>query len=137
MTQTGTQVVTYDDIVARFATDQGFTFDPDTGSMVFVGDRDGWAVARPGSERLIGATLDDRQAFVNAFIGAYMEARESGALVGGWYSRERNVYMCEVTDMHTVDRATAVVLGLAADQETVMNMRTGEVAAVPHFRDGD
>jgi hypothetical protein len=121
------------DVRDRLATDGGFTFDPHTASLVFIGDRDGWAIARAGSERIIGPTLDDSAEFLGAFLGAWDEAATTGGLVGGWYSTDRGVYMCEVTDVHQCDRATALVLGMRADQETVMNLRTGETAAVPQY----
>lgn len=115
--------------------DNGFSFDPAAGELVAVGDRTGWAVARAGSERLVDPR--DLDGFADAVAIVTAEAERSGALVGGWHSRERNAYMVEVTDVHHVDRATALVIGMTADQETVMNLRTGEVAVVPQWgRDG-
>lgn len=119
----------------RLATDGGFTFDPHTATLIHLGDRDGWAIARAGSERIIGPTLDDSAEFLAAFLGAWDEAATTGGLVGGWYSDQRRTYMVEVTDVHECDRATALVLGMQADQETVVNLRTGETAAVPTFDD--
>lgn len=131
------QVATPEDVRSRLATDGGFTFDPTTGTLVHTGDRTGWAISRAGTERLIGPTLDDSAAFLAAFLDAWEEARTTGGLVGGWYSDQRRTYMCEVTDVYDVDRATAVVLGMRADQETVCDLATGEVAAVPQYGDDE
>lgn len=132
MTTSAMTAATVDDLAVMLATDGGFTFDPSTGQAVNVGDRVGWAVARAGSERVIGPDVDV-DAFAAAFAAAESEARATGGLVGGWYSRERRTYMCEVTDVHDVDRATALVIGMTADQETVYDLATGEVAPVPQW----
>lgn len=107
--------------------ERGFTYDPAAGALVRIGDRDGWVVSRPGTERtLTPAELDDDTAVDRAAASALREATETGGMLGGWYSPGRHLYMFEVSDIYPVDRDTAAVLGIAADQESVMDMRTGE-----------
>lgn len=129
-------VATTADILAALVDDGGFTFDPATRTMISIGDRDGWAIARAGTERIIGRDVV-ADVFAAEFDRVDRDARESGALVGGWYSDQRRVYMLEITDVHTVDRDTALVLGMRADQETVLNLGTGELAAVPQWGDDE
>ncbi len=115
----------------RLRRDGGFTFDPATGETIDVGDRTGWAVARAGTE--ITVDPDEPQWFARALTAAAADAATSGGLVGGWYSTERRSYMVEVSDVHEVDRTTALAIGMRADQETVFDLATGETAAVPQW----
>jgi hypothetical protein len=124
------------ELLHDLTTHGGFTFDPSTGEAVRVGDRDGWAIARAGTERIIG-DQPDAALFGEAFARTYAEAVTTGGLVGGWHSDQRRAYMVEITDVHDVDRATALVLGMRADQETVFSLTTGETAPVPTFRGYD
>lgn len=126
---TNTRVVP-GDLAVLLVTDGGFTYDPAAGALVEVGDRDGWAIALNGTERLIVDPTDTRE-FDTAFTSAEQEARERDCLVGGWYSDQRHAYIVEVTSIADVDRQTALTLGAVEDQETIINMRTGEFVTVP------
>lgn len=114
-------------------TDGGFTFDPSSGRLVNVGERIGWAIARPGTERIIGVTLDPA-AFAGelaVLLDAYAAELADGALIGGWHSPQRDVYMVELTDVYVVGEGQAVLLGALRGQESVFNLGTGAVVAVP------
>jgi hypothetical protein len=121
------------ELLERLRTDGGFTFDPSTGRLVNVGDRIGWAIARPGTERIIGVTLDPAafESELSVLLADYGEEIAGGALVGGWHSADRDVYMVELSDVYVVGEGQAVLLGALRGQESVFNLGTGRTVHVP------
>lgn len=108
--------------------DGGFTYDPKKGTLVKVGSVDGVAVARPGTERIVGKGDVSREDFANAVadvVDAHGEEFSKGAMLGGWYSEDRDAYMVEVTDVFP-DRASAVKAGRERNQEGVFDLKTGD-----------
>lgn len=121
------------ELLDALRTDGGFTWDPSTGHLLRAGDRIGWAIARPGTERIIGVTLDP-EAFageLSVLLADYAADIDAGALVGGWHSPERDVWMVELTDVYVVDEGQAVLLGALRGQESVFNLGTGASVNVP------
>jgi len=110
-------------------TDGGFTYDPRKGLQVHVGDRVGYVIAVPGTERLLGPGSMDAESFDRAFsevTEAYGPQLAKDAYVGGWYSDERDSYMIELSKLYDVSRAAAVRLGHARGQEAIFDIGTGE-----------
>lgn len=108
--------------------DGGFTYDPKKATLVKVGTVNGVAVARPGTERIVGRGDVGREAFASAVadvIEAHGDKLGKGAMLGGWYSPERDAYMVEITDVFP-DRASAVKAGRARNQEGVFDLKTGD-----------
>lgn len=107
----------------------GFTFDPRKGGLVEVGKVKGVAVAIPHTETIVGHGENvDRDEFIKGVtnvIMQYGEAFANGAMLGGWYSEDRSVYMVEVTDL-VPDREEAIKLGKQRNQEGVFDLGTGE-----------
>jgi hypothetical protein len=109
--------------------DGGFTFDTTTNTLVKIGDRTGYAIAIPGTERVVGTTGITREAFAAAFAEIVIEfgdQLDAGAFVGGWFSEDRGQYIVELSEIHTVDRETAIELGTARHQEAILDVATGE-----------
>jgi hypothetical protein len=127
---TGVQTVIPTAALLDELTEQGgFTLDPVTGELLHTGDRDGWVISRAGTERQVDpATFAERLPEVMA---EWSDAIADGALVGGWYSRERGVYVLDLSDVFDVDRVTALVIGAQRDQEAVFSLATGESVSVP------
>lgn len=122
------------DLQDAMITNGGFTYDPLARALVIVGRGTGYAIARPGTERIIGPGSLDRESFAELFadvVYAYGSQLDGGAYVGGWYSPERDVYMIEITDVFRVDRATALTLGTVRDQEAIFDLATGESIFCP------
>lgn len=116
-------------LLDTLATDGGFTYDPATDAVLQVGQATGWAIAVPGTERVVGTTGITREAFAAAFadiVTGYGDQLADGAVVGGWYSEDRGQYIVELTEIHKVDKATAVALGIARGQEGIFDLATGE-----------
>jgi len=108
--------------------DGGFTYNPKKGTLVKVGSVDGVAVARPGTERIVGRGDVSREDFANAVadvIEAHGDHFSKGAMLGGWYSEDRDAYMVEVTDVFP-DRASAIKAGRDRNQEGVFDLKTGD-----------
>ena len=106
----------------------GFTYDPTTDQLLTVGSRTGWAIAVPGTEHEVGDLGTSREAFAAAFadvITAYGDQIANGAVIGGWYSPAREVYLVELTEIHDVDDATAYALGVARGQEGIFCLTDG------------
>lgn len=111
-------------------TNGGFTWNPNTDTLIEVGSVRGYAIAIPGTERLLTSGLN-REEFANAFAQLMTDPQlsqylEDGAVVGGWYSPERDLYMVELADIWDVDREHAIMIGEALNQEAVFNLCTGE-----------
>jgi hypothetical protein len=116
-------------LVKAIETDGGFTFDPADDALVVIGEATGYAVARPGTERVVGTQGITREAFAEAVADLLIEhaaAFCTGAVLGGWYSPERGVYLVELTDVLRVDRAEAVRVGTERHQEGILDLATGE-----------
>jgi hypothetical protein len=108
--------------------DGGFTYNPKKGHLVKVGSVDGVAVARPGTEQIVGRGDVSREDFANAVadvIEKHGDHFSKGAMLGGWYSEDRDVYMVEITDVFP-DRASAVKAGRERNQEGVFDLKTGD-----------
>lgn len=108
--------------------DGGFTYDPRSGELLRVGKATGYAIAVPGTERVVGRRSITRERFADEFarlIESY-RGKLSGRVIGGWYSPERGVYLIELTEIHRVSRARAVRMGQARNQEAILNLATGE-----------
>lgn len=105
----------------------GFTLDPVTGRTLVVGTDTGWAIALPGTERLIGENLTENafgEALSDVLASIPADDREN-VKVGGWYSPERG-YMIELTTVLHVDRGTAELIGDIRNQDAIFNLATGE-----------
>lgn len=119
-------------------TDGGFTYNPRTGAVIKPGDVTGYAIAIPGTERAVGSGAISREDFADAFVfllRSYGDMLGEGACIGGWYSSERDMYLIEVSEIHAVDRDTAVRLGKARNQEAILDLATGEL--IPTGGSGD
>lgn len=109
--------------------DGGFTFDPAAGTMLRIGSATGWAIAIPGTERIVGHGELDANAFANAFadvVLAYGPDLLAGRYVGGWYSPDRDVFLIELTDILHIGRDAAIAIGRARGQEAVLDLASGE-----------
>ncbi len=111
----------------------GFTYDPHTGHMLNAGDREGWVISRAGTERHV--TRDDFESTLSRVLADWGEELAGGALLGGWYSPERDVFMVELSDVFDVDRVTALVIAAERDQEAAYNLATGDTVSVPTWDD--
>lgn len=112
--------------------DGGFTFDPASGTMLRVGSTTGWAIAVPGTERIVGRGDLDEEAFAEAFadvVLTYGPDLLAGRYVGGWYSPDRDVYLIELTDVLHIGRDAAIAIGRARGQEAVLDLASGEFVA--------
>lgn len=124
------------DLLDAIRKDGGFTYDPKKGGLIKVGEAAGFAVAIPGTEEIIGrekvdgedVTREDFARGVAAVILKHRDLFDQGAVLGGWYSPERNEYMVEVSQiMSPQDRDGAIQLAKARNQEAVFDLATGEV----------
>jgi hypothetical protein len=98
------------------------------GGLVKVGTVKGVAVAVPGTETPVGSGSVSRADFVRAVADVIMQHGDKfadGAMLGGWYSSDRDTYMVEVTDV-IPDRETAISEGKRRNQEGVFDLGTGE-----------
>lgn len=117
------------DLLDTLRTDGGFTYDPRGDHLVSIGGEAGYAIAVPGTERVVGSGKITRATFADAFV---VIVREYGALldhdayIGGWYSQDRDAYLVEVSELWPIDRDSAVALGCARNQEAILDLATGE-----------
>jgi hypothetical protein len=109
-------------VVARALTETGgFTYDPQSGALVT--DCDGYSVAVPGTEVIVGdasathGELAERIADV-IMVGRMVDYRYGPLLVGGWWSPSRSVYMVELSEI-VADRDEAIALGKRRHQEAI------------------
>lgn len=117
-----------DKLLDALKKDGGFTYNAKAGKLVKVGSMDGVAVARPGTERIVGRGDVSREDFAHGVadvIAKHPEAFGDGAMLGGWYSEDRDAYMVEITDVFP-DRASAVKAGKKRNQEGVFDLKTGD-----------
>lgn len=128
---TMTASLTAQDMITALADAGGFTCDPLADLIMTVGALpeavDGWVVARPETETIIAT--GDRERFAEAFanlVEAHFDTIVEGAMVGGWYSAERNAYMIEIVDVLDVSREEAMLIGWVRNQEAIFNLATGE-----------
>jgi hypothetical protein len=109
-------------------TEGGFTWDPRRHQRVHVGDRVGYMIAVPGTERLLAPgsmTAADLETALAEMGQAYAQLGKD-AYVGGWYSPERDAYMIEVSKIFDISREAAVRLGHLRGQEAIFDIGTGE-----------
>ena len=109
----------------------GFTYDPRKGGLIEVGKAKGYAVAIPGTEEIVGEDKDvAREDFARGVAAVIMKHQDkiaAGAVLGGWYSPERNQYMVELTDILPADdREGAILAGKQRNQEAIFDLATGE-----------
>jgi hypothetical protein len=106
----------------------GFTFDPRKDALVKIGSVKGVAVAIPGTETVVGSGNVSRDAFIKGVadvIEKHGEKFANGAMLGGWYSPDRDIYMVEVTEVFP-DRESAILAGKQRNQEGVFDLGTGD-----------
>jgi hypothetical protein len=106
----------------------GFTFNPRKGNLLQVGKIKGVAVAKPGTETVIGNGDISRADFIQKVanvIEKHGDAFANGSMLGGWYSPDRDIYMVEVTDLFP-DRESAIIAGKERNQEGVFDLGTGD-----------
>jgi hypothetical protein len=115
---------------AEIEANGGFTYDPKTGGLLKVGEAKGFAVAVPGTEETVGVGGVTREAFAHGVAKVVMKHRAAiarGAVLGGWYSPDRNEYMVELTEIHPPDdREGAIRAGRERNQEAIFDLATGE-----------
>lgn len=125
----GVTADTAESLIASIHDTGGFTFDPRTGGLVKVGSVKGVAVAVPHTEQIVGRGANvDRAEFISGVadvIQKHGEAMSKGAMLGGWFSEDRQVYMVELTEL-IPDRKAAIALGKQRNQEGVFDLGTGE-----------
>jgi hypothetical protein len=129
------------DLLETIATNGGFTYDPKADKLYDTGDVEGYAIAIPGTEQIIGGYAVSRETFAQTFADVLTdpglaEHLATGAVVGGWYSPERGVYMIELTNIVTgLTREEAIAIGQLRNQEAIYDLGTGE--EVPTGGTGD
>ena len=117
------------DLITTIERDGGFTYDPTTGELVVVGRASGYAIAVPGTEHVVGGATATRETFAEAvahILLTYADEITDGAVLGGWYSEDREQYLVELSEIWDVDRADAILLGTARRQEGILDLATGE-----------
>jgi hypothetical protein len=110
--------------------EDGFTYDPRADLLITSGQATGYAIAVPGTERVVGSGSISREDFADEFVSlvrSYGDLLGEGACIGGWCSPERDVYLIEISEIHHVDSDTAVRLGTARNQEAILELATGEL----------
>lgn len=122
-------------LISEIQKNGGFTYNPKSGHVLQVGKDKGFAVAVPGTERIVGEEKVNgeditREDFAKGVASVLMEHRKeiaAGAVLGGWYSPERNQYMVELTHIVPPDkRDEAIKLGEQRNQEAIFDISTGE-----------
>jgi hypothetical protein len=113
--------------------DGGFTYDLASDRLLRVGESDGFMVAIPGTECLIGPADLTREDFAARFAAVARQA-PNGTYVGGWLSPDRG-FMIELSERFN-DREHAVRLGVARHQEAILDLATGEFIATGGNGDG-
>lgn len=122
--------ITAQEMIKALTDAGGFTLDPLADVILTVGSiasGDGWVIARPETETIIA--VGDREAFAEAFadlVQIHFDAILEGAMIGGWYSAERQAYMIEIVDLFDVTREDAMIIGWVRGQEAIFNLATGE-----------
>lgn len=119
------------DLLNAITTGGGFTYNPATDLLIEVGSVHGYAIAIPGTERHLGKCGVTREQFAEQFANLLSDPLmqvylKDGALVGGWYSPEKDVYMIELSDIWDVPRDIAVSVGKYEGQEAIFDLYTGE-----------
>jgi len=117
------------DLLATIAANGGFTYNPTAGALVEVGSTTGYAIAVPGTEHIVGGADITREAFIAAvaeLVTEHADQFAAGAVLGGWYSEDRAVYMVELTMIFHVDRTFAIEIGRITNQEAIFDLATGE-----------
>lgn len=122
-------------LMAEVQKNGGFTWDPKRNTMLKVGEDKGFAVAVPGTEEIVGTekvnaddiTREDFAKGVQKVLMDHWQELADGAVLGGWYSPERNQYMVELTEIHDGnDREGAILAGKQRNQEAIFDISTGE-----------
>lgn len=117
------------EILPALIADGGFTFDVQSAELVTIGTRNGYAIALPGTETILGSddvTTEELISAIADLIMAHADELSTGAMVGGWHSPTRNAYMVEITDVILCDRASAIAIGRTRGQEAITDLSTGE-----------
>lgn len=117
------------DLIQAITDNGGFTYDPTTGTLVEIGSTDAYAIARPGTERVVGDAAVTREAFVVTvadILNEHADEIAQGAVLGGWFSEDRGQYLVELTDLVRVPREIALTIGEARHQEGILHLGTGE-----------
>lgn len=114
----------------------GFTYDPAKGGLLEVGKASGFSIAVPGTEQIVGEekvgeslSREDFAAGVAKILRDPKNAElfKKGAVLGGWYSPERNQYMVEISQIFPPhDREGAIRAGRERNQEGIFDLSTGE-----------
>lgn len=113
----------------------GFTYNPRTGGLLRVGEAKGFAIAVPGTETVVGEekvngkyiSREDFAKGVAKIIRAHKAEFAQGAVLGGWYSPERNQFMVELSEIFPPgDREGAIAVGKRRNQEAIFDLSTGE-----------
>jgi hypothetical protein len=134
-----TSSATTPDLVAAITDNGGFTYDPAAGALVIVGEADGYAIAVPGTEHVVGDATVTRESFADAvadLLVSYADEIAAGAVLGGWFSEDRSVYLVELSEIHRVDRADAIRVGTERHQEGILDLATGEYIETGGTGDG-
>jgi hypothetical protein len=127
------------DLQAEIKGKGGFTYNPRTGKVLEVGKDKGFAVAVPGTERSLGKGDMSKREFQSAVADVIMSRQTeitNGAVVGGWYSPDRDQYVVELT--HILDpskRDAAIAEGKRRNQEAIFDLATGETIPTGGFGD--
>lgn len=129
------------DLVAAIKVNGGFTYDPASNRVLQVGKDKGFAVAVPGTEQVVGRgkniSRDEFARSVARVVMAHQDEINNGAVLGGWYSEDRDIYMVELTDILPADdRAGAIAEGTRRNQEGIFDLSSGDYIATGGTGDG-
>jgi hypothetical protein len=122
-------------LIDRIKTDGGFTFDPFAEQLITAGTTTGYMIAIPGTEMHLGPAAMTREQFAARFA-VLLSNVSPGVYVGGWLSPDRG-FMIELSELHHVDRETAIALGKARNQEGIFDLATGEFIPTGGTGDSD
>lgn len=129
------------DLIGAIKANGGFTYSPKGNRLLEVGKDKGFAVAVPGTEQVVGRGKNvSRADFVKGVTDVIMKhsgAINQGAVLGGWYSEDRDVYMVELTQVLPAgDRAGAIAEGAKRGQEGIFDLASGEYIPTGGTGDG-
>lgn len=133
-----TATIATPDLIQTITDNGGFTYDPTANALIEVGSTTGYAIAVPGTEHVVGTADVTREAFIAAvadLITTYADKFAAGAVLGGWFSEDRGVYLVELSMIFRVSREFAVEIGQILNQEAIFDLATGET--IPTGGHGD
>lgn len=105
----------------------GFTYDPRDDRMITVGDREGFVIAIPGTERLLRPNFTTEEfaaALADALASVDASKYGDDVMIGGWKSGHRG-YMIELSNVFEVPQWMAEVIGRSRGQEAIFDLGTG------------